>query len=104
MAFQYGMSTEEFWHGDMRLLEARQKAYMRDASYRAWLEGQYNTVAYSIVMANSFAKKGAKKEEYPNWQDPIIKITSKKITQENIEEEFRKQQAQQNAWLKNIRK
>jgi hypothetical protein len=104
LAFQYGMSTDEFWHGDMRLLEARQKAYMRDVSYRAWVEGQHTSVAFSTVMANAFAKKGAKKAEYPAWTDPFEKISKKVITKENIEEEFRIQQAQQNAWLKNLGK
>lgn len=98
------MSAEEFWHGDMRLLEARQKAYMRNVSYTAWQQGQHNSVAFSVVMANAFAKKGAKKQEYPNWEDPMEKLCKKVITKENIEEEFRKQQAQQNAWLKNIGK
>lgn len=88
----------------MRLLEARQKAYMRDVSFRSWYQGQYTNVAISVVMANGFAKKGAKKESYPNWEDPFKKLNKKPITKENIEEEFRIQQAQQNAWLKNFGK
>lgn len=77
---------------------------MRDVSYRAWVEGQHTSVAFSTVMANAFAKKGAKKAEYPAWTDPFEKISKKVITKENIEEEFRIQQAQQNAWLKNLGK
>lgn len=96
------MSTEEFWHGDMRLLEARQKAYLRDVSFRAWKQGQYTEIAISVVMANAFAKKGAKKETYPVWEDPIVSVKKKAITKEDVEEEFRIQQAQQNAWLKNL--
>lgn len=95
------MTAEEFWHGDMRLLEVYQKAYMRHISYTAWLQGQYNCVAYGIVMANSFAKKGQKKAEYPQWVDPMAKFSKPKITKENIEYEFRKQQAEQNDWLFN---
>lgn len=76
-----------------------QKAYMRGLSYNAWLQGQYTQVAFGIVMANAFAKKGAQKAEYPEWVDPIEKFKKPKVTSENIEEEFRKQQVMQNDWL-----
>lgn len=86
----------------MRLLEVAQKAYYRDRSYVAWLNGQYNYIAYTVAIANSFANKGAKKSEYPQWKDPIEKqVKRKKITKENLEYEFRKQQAEQNDWLFN---
>lgn len=93
------MPLNEFWYGDMRLLGVYQKAYMRNVSYTAWLNGQYNHVAYGIVMSNAFAKKGQKAVEYPPWKDPFEKFDKPKITKENLEKEFRKQQAEQNAWL-----
>ena len=95
------MTLNEFWYGDMRLLPAYQKAYYRDVSYRAWIQGNYDSVAFGTVMANAFAKKGAKKAEYPQWADPMAKYDKPRITAENIEEEFRKQQAEQSAWLFN---
>ena len=95
------MSEYQFWHGDMRLLEVAQKAYYRDRSYTAWLQGQYNQVAYGVVMANAFAKKGSKQAEYPQWKDPFEKFNKPKITKNNLEEEFRKQQSMQQAWLFN---
>ncbi len=95
------MPINEFWYGDMRLLEVYQMAYMRNVSYIAWAQGQYNQVAYGVVMSNAFAKKGQKPAEYPQWKDPFEKFTKPKITTENLEEEFRKQQAEQNAWLFN---
>ena len=99
MAKQYGMPLDEFWHGDMRLLSVYQKAYMRDVSYKAWLQGQFNYAAFGVVLSNAFAKKGQKQAEYPKWVDPFEKFDKPKITKENVEEEFRKQQAEQNAWL-----
>lgn len=93
------MPLDEFWHGDLRLLDVYQKAYYRNVSYTAWVQGQYNQVAYGVVLANSFAKKGAKREEYPKWVDPMQKFNKPKITKENIEQEFRKEQATQQAWL-----
>ena len=95
------MPLNEFWHGDMRLLEVYQKAYYRNVSYTAWVQGQYNHIAHSVTMANSFAKKGQQKVDYPEWKDPMQKLQKPKITKDNLEEQFRKQQAEQNAWLFN---
>lgn len=104
LAKQYGMSLNEFWYGDMRLLDVYQKAYMRDVSYRSWVNGNYTTVAHSIALSNAFAKKGQKQQEYPKWQDPIEKIGIKqdKITKDNLEQKFREQQIAQQDWLSSV--
>ena len=95
------MSYQEFWHGDMRLLEVYQKAYYRDISYKAWVQGQYSQMAFGVVLSNAFAKKGARQAEYPQWKDPFEKLYKPKITKENLEQEFRKQQAELQSWLFN---
>jgi hypothetical protein len=94
------MTPEQFWHDDLRLLEVYQKAYLRHTSYMAWLNGQYDNIAFSVVMANAFAKKGSNRAEYPKWQDPINVIQKPKITKNNIEQEFRNLQLNQTNWLK----
>lgn len=101
LAIQYGMTPEQFWYGDIRLLKVYQKAYLDNKSYTAWVNGNYTNVAYSIALSNAFAKKGAKPVEYPQWKSPFEKLGKKKITKENLEQEFRKQQIEQNAWLFN---
>lgn len=68
-------------------------------SYTTWLQGQYNCVAFNTVLGNAFAKKGTKPKDYPQWKDPIEKLNKPKLTKENLEYEFRKQQIEQNAWL-----
>jgi hypothetical protein len=93
------MPTSEFWYGDTRLLGVYQKAFIRNQSYNAWLQGQYNATAFGIVLANSFAKKGAKLAEYPEWKDPIPKPPTTKKQQE---QKFRKSQVEQNLWLHNM--
>ena len=93
------MTDEQFWFGDVRLLEVYQKAYLRETSYTAWLNGQYNAVALNIVLGNAFAKKGTKAKEYPQWNDPVERINKPKLTKENLEFEFRKQQVEQQSWL-----
>ena len=91
-ARQYGVTYEEFWYGDPRILEVAQKAYIRDKSYTAWLYGQYNATAYGIVMANAFAKKGKPPAEYPKWQDPVEKLQKMRYKEENYEVAHHKQQ------------
>lgn len=93
------MTEKQFWYGDTRLLEVYRKAYTRNTSYMAWLQGQSNYVAQSISLSNAFAKKGQKPIEYPQWNDPIKEVYKPKIDKNNLEEEFRKQQAEQQAWL-----
>jgi hypothetical protein len=96
------MPLDEFWHGDLRLLDAYQKAYIRDKSYTAWLNGVYVFEANSKAIANgNRTKKSDKVEQYEDWKDPIKKLKKPIVTTENLEEEFRKQQAEQNAWLFN---
>lgn len=98
------MPLDEFWHGDLRLLEAYQKAYYRDVSYTAWLIGARTFEANSKVSVNANrTKRSDKVEQYPNWQDPIPK-KKKIITNENLESEFRKEQFGQNSWLHNMLK
>lgn len=83
----------------MRCLEARQKAYMRDKSYTAWLNGARMFEVNSKVTANANrTKKSDKVEQYDDWKDPF-ENKKKKITQENLESEFRKEQFNQNSWL-----
>ena len=99
LAIQYGMPLDEFWHGDLRLLEAYQKAYMRDKSYTAWINGAFIFEANSKVNANANrTKKSDKVQEYAQWKDPIPK-KKKIITNENLEEVFREEQFNQNSWL-----
>ena len=100
LARQYGLTYEEFWYGDPALLTVAQIAYMRDKSYTAWLQGAKNFEAYSKALSNSNrAKKTDKVLQYDDWVDPIVKYTKTKLTKEELEAEFRKQQIEQNEWL-----
>lgn len=75
---------------------------MRDKSYTAWLNGARIFEANSKVSENANrTKKTDKVEQYSDWKDPFEK-KKPKITQENLESEFRKEQFDQNAWLHNM--
>lgn len=97
------MPLDEFWHGDLRLFEAYQKAYRRDKSYTAWLSGAYVFEAANKAIANgNRTKKSDPVEQYADWKDPVEIKQKTTITQENLEQEFRQSQSNQNAWLHNI--
>lgn len=103
LAIQYGMPLDEFWHGDLRLLEAYQKAYIRDKSYTAWVNGSRVFEANSKAVANgNRTKQSDPVEQYSEWKDPIPNAQKPKITKENLENEFRREQANQNAWLREL--
>lgn len=95
------MTENQFWFGDTRLLQVYQCAYRRNCSYNAWLQGNYVFEAISKAIHNGFGrkKKSDKAEEYSKWIDPMSKYIKPKIIIEDIEEEFRKQQIEQQAWL-----
>lgn len=101
MALQYGMCTDEFWHGDKRLFEVYQKAYYRRLYESAWLSGLYVNIAVQNTAGNMFAKKGAKPLEYP--REPFDPFKQKKIiTKDNLESEQRDLQKKQNDFIRSI--
>lgn len=103
MALQYGMCTDEFWHGDKRLFEVYQKAYYRRLYESAWLSGLYVNIAVQNTAGNMFAKKGAKPLEYPH--EPFDPFKQKKvITSENLESEYRELQKNQSDFIRSLLK
>ena len=97
------MPLNEFWHDDMRLFDAYQKAYYRGKSFAAWMNGQYVFEGLNKAIYNGFGrqKKSDPAEEYSQWKDPMERFEKPRITKENVEAEYRKQQASQMAWLFN---
>ena len=103
MALQYGMCTDEFWHGDKRLFEAYQKAYYRRLYENAWINGLYVNIAVQNTAGNMFAKKGSKPLEYPH--EPFDPFNQKQaITNDNLEGEFRNLQKNQNDFIRSLMK
>ena len=99
LAFQYGQPLDEFWHGDLRLLEARQKAYIRDVCFRAWKQADYNRMAVEIGAKNAMATKQSNRiQSWIDFTDPI-----KKIIKENKKpQDYAVEQHNQNVWFYNI--
>lgn len=103
-AIQYGIPLDAFWYGDLRLLDAYKKAYLRDVSFRAWKIGDYMCSSVYIGVHNALAaKKSELIKEWITFKDPIEKLERKTpISKENIEVEFRRRQAQDNAFVQKI--
>lgn len=97
------MTDEQFWYGDIRILQAKQIAYFRNISYTAWKQGDFARIATEIGAKNALITKQSDHiDKWIEWDDPIKKMEKPQITKENLEQEFRQSQASQNAWLRNI--
>lgn len=98
------MSLDEFWYGDIRLLDAYQKAYYRNSCYNAWLIGSNMNVALNKFFNNFNAKnRGQIDWEWVEFKDPMEKLKkSKTISKENMEVEFRRRQAQDKEFVQKI--
>jgi hypothetical protein len=94
------MTSEEFWHGDPRLVKAYQKAndLKREAeNQKLWLQGLYIYDAFAVVLSNAFGKKGSKKQEY--FKEPINILGKTEEDEEREAEEARQKLiAQLNGW------
>lgn len=63
-----GCPCDEFWNGDYTLLKnyvRQHELAVEQRNQELWLQGFYIYEAFSVVMQNSFSKRGAKKAEYP---------------------------------------
>lgn len=82
------MPLDEFWHGDIRLMECYKIAYERNATYTSWMNGARMFEAISKAIFNGFGKKnGQKSEQYSDYKDPFEqKVEKPIINEDNIDE------------------
>mgnify|MGYP003336488723 CR=1 FL=1 len=91
LAIQYGMSHDQFWHGDPVLLEIYQRSYYRNVNYTAYINALYFNSAVEIALSNALRSKGQKYKSFSKivkYVD-IFENEENKITRENIEEKYR---------------
>lgn len=77
VAMQCGMTPEQFWTGEPRLLDCyirKRELELDDINYQAWLFGLYTHKAFATTMANAFAKKGSEPQIY--FKEPIKELNS----------------------------
>lgn len=91
-----GMSYEQYWEQSPYLVVAYRKAYRlrREAeNEQAWLQGLYVFDAFAVVMANVFAKRGSKRQEYLERPIDIYPLTEREKKRRQAEENAKMQAA-----------
>lgn len=85
----YGMTYDEYWHGDPWMVRAYVQAYIlrrKIENENAWIQGAYMANAFATVLGNTFGKRRMKYLEKP--MDLFPKTEAEK--QAEIREERRK--------------
>lgn len=76
-ALQCGMTTEEFWYGEPRVLCSYIKKHeleLDEMNYNAWLIGLYTHKAFGTVLSNAFSKEGSIVNTY--FEKPLEELNS----------------------------
>ena len=102
-----GMTYEQYWDMSPYLVIAYRKAYKLKreiANEQAWLQGLYVYEAFAVCMANAFAKRGAKKENYLEKPVDIFPLTDSEKERREQEERDKMQKAMEAIARKQRRK
>lgn len=102
-----GMTYEQYWDMSPYLVIAYRKAYKLNreiANEQAWLQGLYVYDAFAVCMANAFAKRGAKKENYLEKPVDIFPLTDAEKERREQEERDKMQKAMEAIASKQRRK
>lgn len=86
---QYGMTYDQFWHGDPWMVRAYRKKWrleLQAQNYNAWLQGLYFYDALSTALANALSKQ---KHSYIEEPIRIFPMTAEE-RKANAEKEYRK--------------
>lgn len=96
----YGMSYENYWHGDpwaMRAYKQANNLKNRQTNEMMWINGMYVTNALSVVLSNAFSKKGTPPKKYLEKPLDIFPKTDAEIEAEK-EQKQRELIAKLSAW------
>ena len=101
-----GMTYEQYWEQSPYLVVAYRKAYRlrREAdNEQAWLQGLYVFDAFAVCLANAFAKRGSKKQNYIEKPIDIYPLTEREKKRRE-EAENAKMQAAMEAMVREQRR
>lgn len=85
-AYAIGVSWDEFWRMNPRILSAIAEGYnqrVRNKDYMNWINGQYTLAAVTVGVERNLAGNKAKSEYI---KEPILSISEKKRNAESNEE------------------
>ena len=91
-----GMTYEQYWEQSPYLAVAYRKAYRlrREAdNEQAWLQGLYVFDALAVCLANAFAKRVSKKQNYIEKPIDIYPLTEREKKRREAEENAKMQAA-----------
>ena len=91
-----GMTPTQYWEESPYLAVAYRKAYRlkREAeNEQAWLQGLYVFDAFAVCLANAFAKRGSKKQNYIGKPIDIYPLTDREKKRREAEENAKMQAA-----------
>lgn len=91
------MPLDLFWHGEMALISAYEKAYVRRTTLLAYHTANYMKTAFELAQGNVWSGKKGKYHDMPKYKDPIGKKTE--VTKENLEIKHRNLMAENMAFL-----
>ncbi|MGN0960776.1 MAG: hypothetical protein ACI4PF_01090 [Christensenellales bacterium] len=102
VALQYGMTPQQFWYDDPKLIKAYEKAYQSKIYMESWLYGAYVDKALHDFGDIYLRFKGQPNKEmrYPDKPIDVFEKPKEKITKENLEEKFREQMTATTSWLR----
>lgn len=91
-----GMTAEQYWEQSPYLAVAYRKAWKlrkQAENEQAWLQGLYVFDAFAVCLANAFAKRGAKKQNYIEKPLDIFPLTEREKKRREAEERAKMQEA-----------
>jgi len=91
-----GVSYDEFWNGDytcLKYYEEKNKLEIEKRNQELWLQGLYNYIALSTVIANALAKKGSAPKQYIEKPIRITPLSEeeKELEKKKMVDDFRAQ-------------
>ena len=89
------MTPEQFWYDDIRLFNAYEKAYYRNVSFKAWVQGNYDMFAVEKGARNALASKESNIDR--TWVEYIDPVEEK--TKQNPKKHDREEQRNQENWV-----
>ena len=91
------MTPEQFWYDDARLFNVYEKAYYRNITYTAWVQGHYTMFATERGARNALASKQSEIDR--NWVEYIDPVEKK--TKQKPKKHDREEQRNQENWVLN---
>ena len=95
VALQCGMTLDQFWYDEPRLLDVyvkKRELELDSINFEAWLIGLYNHYGVTVALANAFSDKSSKKSTYFEKPLEVFESSYKTTKQEEKKDNsYRKQ-------------